>query len=57
VVADFLNVVIAGWNKVGQLVQADLTAYAGETIQLRFAFESDASGTYPGVYIDDFLVE
>jgi bacillopeptidase F (M6 metalloprotease family) len=42
-----------GW----QLVQADLTAYSGQTILLRFAFQSDPSATYPGVYIDDFLVE
>ncbi len=42
-----------GW----QLVQADLTAYAGMTILLRFGFQSDASSTFPGVYIDDFVVE
>ncbi len=42
-----------GW----QLVQADLAAYAGQAIQLRFAFESDASTTAAGVYVDDFLVE
>ena len=41
-----------GW----QSVQADLAAYAGETVRLRFAFRSDASGIFPGVYIDDFLV-
>jgi hypothetical protein len=41
-----------GW----QLVQSDLSAYAGQTVRLRFSFRSDSSGTYPGVYIDDFLV-
>ena len=41
-----------GW----QLVQADISAYAGKTIRLQFAFRSDSSGTYPGVYIDDILV-
>jgi hypothetical protein len=42
-----------GW----QLVQADLSAYAGKTIQLRFAFQSDSSDTFAGVYIDDLLIE
>jgi cysteine-rich repeat protein len=32
---------------------ADLSAYAGETIMIRFAFRSDTSVVYPGVYIDD----
>jgi hypothetical protein len=41
-----------GWR----LVQADLSAYVGQTIRLRFAFHSDVSITYPGVYIDDILV-
>jgi len=41
-----------GW----QLVQADLSAYAGQIVLLRFAFHSDQSGTYAGVYIDDVLV-
>ncbi len=41
-----------GW----QLVQADLSAYAGQTIRLRFAFRSDDIVNYPGVYIDDVLV-
>ncbi len=41
-----------GW----QLVQADLSAYAGRTIRLRFAFQSDSSGAFPGVYIDDVRV-
>ncbi len=38
-----------GW----QLVQADLSAYAGQVIRLRFSFRTDSSGTYPGVYLDD----
>lgn len=38
----------SGW----QLVTADLSAYAGQTICLRFAFRSDSSVTYPGPYID-----
>jgi hypothetical protein len=42
-----------GW----QLVQADLTAFAGKTILLRFAFRSDAANTYAGFYVDDLLVE
>ncbi len=42
-----------GW----QLVQADLTAYSGKTVLLRFGFRSDFSNTFAGVYIDDFLVE
>jgi hypothetical protein len=42
-----------GW----QPVQVDLTAYSGKTVRLRFAFQSDASLTFAGVYIDDFLVQ
>jgi hypothetical protein len=38
----------SGW----QLVTADLSAYAGQTICLRFAFRSDGSITYPGPYVD-----
>lgn len=38
-----------GW----QAVQADLSAWAGQTIRLRFAFRSDSSGSFPGVYFDD----
>lgn len=41
-----------GW----QLVQADLSAYAGQIILLRFAFRSDTSSAFPGIYIDDVLV-
>ncbi len=35
---------------------ADLSAYAGQVIQVRFAFRSDGSVVYPGVYIDDVVV-
>lgn len=41
-----------GW----QSVQANLAAYGGQIIRLRFAFQSDSSGAFPGVYIDDILV-
>jgi len=41
-----------GW----QDVKADLSAYVGQSIRLRFAFRTDSSGTFPGVYIDDILV-
>jgi hypothetical protein len=41
-----------GW----QLVEADLAVYTGQTVRLRFAFRSDSSGVFPGVYIDDILV-
>lgn len=41
-----------GW----QLVHANLALYAGQIIRLRFGFRSDSSGTFPGVYIDDILV-
>lgn len=42
-----------GW----QLVQADLSPYAGQTVRLRFAFHTDSSGTSPGVYLDDMLIQ
>ena len=42
----------SGW----QLFSADLSAYIGQQIRLRFAFQSDGSITYPGVYVDDLLV-
>ncbi|APR88633.1 Neutral protease [Minicystis rosea] len=41
-----------GWR----LVTVDLSAYVGQSIQLRFGFRSDGSATYPGVYIDDILI-
>ena len=39
-----------------QLVEADLSAYAGETVRLQLGFQSDSSGQFGGVYIDDVLV-
>jgi bacillopeptidase F (M6 metalloprotease family) len=41
-----------GW----QIVSADLTAYVGQTIYLRYAFRTDGSVVYPGVYIDQVLI-
>jgi hypothetical protein len=41
-----------GW----QAYSADLTAYAGQSIILRFAFRSDGASVFPGVYIDDVVV-
>ena len=42
-----------GW----QSYSADLTAFAGQTVLLRFAFRSDGATVYPGVYIDDLVVD
>jgi len=42
-----------GW----QLMQADLSAYAGQIIRVRFSFQTDSSGIFPGVYIDDIFVD
>ena len=41
-----------GW----QLVTADLSAYAGQTIYLRYAFRSDSIVQYAGFYVDDILI-
>jgi immune inhibitor InhA-like protein len=41
-----------GW----QMYTADLTAYAGQTVLVRFSFNSDGSVTYAGPYIDDVVV-
>ena len=43
---------IQTWERI----TADLSAYAGQTVWLRFAFRSDGSGAYPGVFIDDVRV-
>lgn len=43
----------AVWTKV----RADLSGYAGSTVQFRFHFASDASVTFSGWYIDDFALE
>ncbi|AKU89642.1 hypothetical protein AKJ08_0029 [Vulgatibacter incomptus] len=42
----------AGWQRYS----VDLSAYAGEQIQLRFAFRSDSSGEMNGVFIDDLRI-
>jgi immune inhibitor InhA-like protein len=39
-----------------QLITADLTAYAGQTIVLRFSMRTDSSVTNPGVTIDDVVI-
>ncbi|MFO0590399.1 MAG: hypothetical protein U0441_22845 [Polyangiaceae bacterium] len=41
-----------GW----QPVEADLTSFAGKKIRVRFAFTSDNSTTFAGVYVDDVLI-
>jgi hypothetical protein len=41
-----------GW----QLMQADLAPYAGQVVRLRFSFQTDTSGVFPGVYIDDIFI-
>lgn len=41
-----------GW----QATQADLSAYSGQTVRLRFGFQSDSSGSFAGAFIDDFHV-
>jgi hypothetical protein len=43
---------VASW----QPYTIDLTAYLGKTINVQFAFRSDSSAQYPGIYIDDFTV-
>ncbi len=41
-----------GW----QVYTANLSAYAGQTVNLRFAFRTDTSVVRPGVYIDEVIV-
>jgi cysteine-rich repeat protein len=43
--------VLTSWTRY----RADLSAYQGQTISVRFAFFSDVSNTYPGAYIDDVV--
>ncbi|MBI1222296.1 MAG: DUF5011 domain-containing protein [Bacteroidetes bacterium] len=43
----------SGNNNSWTLYQADLSAFKGNTVRLRFRFGSDGSGTNPGVAIDD----
>ncbi|HEY0838898.1 MAG TPA: choice-of-anchor J domain-containing protein [Vulgatibacter sp.] len=48
-----------GGNHTGsgyRLVRADLSAFAGSVVNLRFALATDGSGQYPGAYIDDLVV-
>ncbi len=42
----------AGWQEY----VADLSAYAGMSVNLQFAMQSDTSATYDGVYIDDVTI-
>lgn len=42
----------SGWR----LVRADLSAYAGQNVQLEFGFKSGSSLQRPGVYIDEIIV-
>jgi hypothetical protein len=42
-----------GW----QLVQADLSAYTGLTVLLRFGFQSSSTTNGAGFFVDDFLVQ
>src|SRR5262249_5613199 len=41
-----------GW----QAINADLSAFVGQQIKLQFAFRSDGSDEFPGVYIDSIAV-
>ncbi|AKU89663.1 Flagellar basal-body rod modification protein FlgD [Vulgatibacter incomptus] len=41
-----------GW----QMFSADLAAFDGQRIRLRFSFRSDGSGVGPGIYIDDLVI-
>lgn len=43
---------VGGWA----MMVLDLTKYVGETVQIRFRFESDADEVQPGSYIDDVRV-
>jgi len=43
---------LSQWNEIS----IDLSAYAGQVIQLAFALYSDGSGTYPGMYIDNVMI-
>ncbi|UCE17852.1 MAG: T9SS type A sorting domain-containing protein, partial [Gemmatimonadota bacterium] len=43
---------VGGWSRV----VLDLTQYAGNTVRIRFRFQSDNEHTQPGSYIDDVHV-
>ncbi len=63
-VSPVYNLTVAGQTAWGghqsglnwQLFQADLSPYAGQVVRLRFSFQTDSSGVFPGVYIDDFFI-
>ncbi len=40
---------VGGWSRI----VLDLTKYVGNTVQIRFRFQSNANTVYPGAYIDD----
>ncbi len=45
------------WNATWTQFDADLSAFAGETIRIRFDFRADSSvNDYPGCYVDNVLV-
>jgi hypothetical protein len=41
-----------GWN----MLHLDLTKYIGQTVQIRFCFQSNDENVQPGSYIDDVKV-
>lgn len=45
-----------GQNSSWQNYQADLTAFAGQIVKLRFAFRTDSIIVNPGVYIDEVAI-
>ncbi|MEM9695517.1 MAG: choice-of-anchor J domain-containing protein, partial [Myxococcota bacterium] len=46
------DLTLVGWTAY----TADLSAFVGQSISLRFQYESDGSDQFPGSYIDDVLV-
>ncbi|MFH2006646.1 MAG: DUF4215 domain-containing protein [bacterium] len=44
------------WSAQWAQFEADLSAYAGQTIYLRFAFQSDYIATFPGWYLDELII-
>ncbi len=66
---DFFSVQVIADGKVEQLLgplsgdvavavyEADLSAYAGKKVEIRFTFESDAGVTAPGVAVDDVKIQ
>ncbi|MBN2723817.1 MAG: DUF4215 domain-containing protein [Deltaproteobacteria bacterium] len=37
-------------------IEADISSYAGETVQIRWCFRSDVSGNYDGWFLDDVTI-